>query len=384
MPRIRISYIAINDHRRVFDVDSSLDMDLMHLNTICCCLISFLIRYGWAASSITSNGSWVMADGDICAKYLCSSSGLTWKSPQITQIYDRISGCEALIKKGVSSITFHGDSFVRHIYAALMITLNGDFKYGSIHDGKMFPECHYHEQFTSRCKTMTLNKHGVVCEGKIKLNPELTYFQNLDECKSQQGSVIIWSFGNHPLPMEERPINDKDQQETEGAPPTTLEEAFHDTINDVPGPHSVSSVLKNKTSADHLRNGINNATMWSGFFKKDICQLLSAKLTRCVSMVIPPPLTNIQIVLHHVILIILIVLTLYLMKCWVVPQQHVFSLSIYCKFTTTRVIVSVHLISIDCYHTSTLQFTPLIRPRAYPFHYFNIVGCLSAVHVFFV
>ena len=49
--------------------------------------------------------------------------------------YGHKNACDALISRGITMITFHGDSFMRQMYTALFITLTGNYKNGStVHD----------------------------------------------------------------------------------------------------------------------------------------------------------------------------------------------------------------------------------------------------------
>jgi len=51
------------------------------------------------------------------------------KAPVTTEkpyvIYNSTTGCQALLKKGIRKIFFHGDSFVRHMYAGMFLLLSG-------------------------------------------------------------------------------------------------------------------------------------------------------------------------------------------------------------------------------------------------------------------
>lgn len=59
---------------------------------------------------------------------------------------------------------------MRQIYAALLITLKGDFRYGSLANSTLSPHCEYQRQFyEKKCGTRELNHYGVVCGGKVSL-----------------------------------------------------------------------------------------------------------------------------------------------------------------------------------------------------------------------
>jgi len=103
------------------------------------------------------------------------------------------------VSKGVKKILFYGDSYMRHIYAAMLITLSGNYASGSLKDPTSAPECRYRSLFDEKkCNYWNLNHVGWVCGGRILLDPIL---QGLDlgECEKETGTVNLWSFGNHPF-----------------------------------------------------------------------------------------------------------------------------------------------------------------------------------------
>ena len=103
-----------------------------------------------------------------------------------------------MLNKGITEIMFHGDSYMRQMYAAMLITLNGDYKYGSIANATATPECMYHRQFyEKKCGVWQLNYGGTVCNGKLHLRPFLNHFESLVECSKVNGSVVLYSIGNH-------------------------------------------------------------------------------------------------------------------------------------------------------------------------------------------
>lgn len=150
--------------------------------------------------SFLSSGKWEVGDEVPCNHYMCTPkpNTLTWKSdhPQ-WKYYFHEEACSALIQKGLKKIYFYGDSYMRQIYSAMLITLNGDYQYGSIGDPKTYSNCQYHRQFNERgCGQREYNQNGTVCNGKIILEPALCGLENLDACKDD-GIAILFSFGNH-------------------------------------------------------------------------------------------------------------------------------------------------------------------------------------------
>ena len=78
-----------------------------------------------AAAAAPGAGEWVVADdverqcGDLT---LCTASNLTWA---VERVYDRAAGCALLARKGLVDLHFWGDSFQRHIFVGLALTLTG-------------------------------------------------------------------------------------------------------------------------------------------------------------------------------------------------------------------------------------------------------------------
>jgi hypothetical protein len=135
------------------------------------------------AASVSFNGHWgpvtdinqmvlpagvSLSNSSLCKdRFLCSPSNLTWILDRPSVLYDKVSGCEALLKKGITQIYYHGDSYMRQIYAAMLITLNGDYEYGSQANSTLSPQCRYHFQFNEKgCGTHMLNKNGRVSDEK--------------------------------------------------------------------------------------------------------------------------------------------------------------------------------------------------------------------------
>ena len=161
--------------------------------------VYFLFAYS-NTITYTSDGNWKPATGPECddRHFLCTKSGLTWTpNNEKFKIYNNVSACDALLAKGINKILFHGDSYMRQIYAALLITLNGNYRDGSLRDPQNTPHCRYHSQFfEKKCNTLELNHWGNVCDGKLLLDPLLTGFDELNTC-GHRGTVVLWSFGNH-------------------------------------------------------------------------------------------------------------------------------------------------------------------------------------------
>jgi hypothetical protein len=162
-------------------------------------LLSFVPFHAFKTVSYTSQGEWANGTNWECDHFLCSSKREAWRPDDPNfMLFNATTGCQALKERNITEIQFHGDSYMRQIYAAMLITLSGDFQYGSIRDPKASPTCTYHRQFyEKKCGLKELNHYGYTCNRTVLLNPLLTGLDNLNECT---GNLIkLWSFGNHKL-----------------------------------------------------------------------------------------------------------------------------------------------------------------------------------------
>ena len=187
---------------------------LLLQHTSCCLLILALLVLVADASNVvsfTANGLWgpppaTISNETVCVdKLMCTPGNLTW-IPSYTVpstpggLFTNDTACQGLIDKGITKIYFHGDSYMRQIYAAMLITLKGDYRGGSLQNATRVPECTYHRQFNEkRCGTRDLNHYGVVCGGKVILEHMQAGFHDFNLCSQTNGSVVLWSFGNYKL-----------------------------------------------------------------------------------------------------------------------------------------------------------------------------------------
>jgi hypothetical protein len=159
-----------------------------------------------ASKSYAPGGTWVKSKDPLLEckeRYLCTPDELTWKSDNNPKLINHKEACDALIDAGITRIDFHGDSYMRQIYAALLITLNGNYVNGSIANTPFAhangaKDCTYHKQFAEKhCGVKQLNHGPRVCDGKITLDPLLNGLDNLNQCKSKKGSIALFSWGNY-------------------------------------------------------------------------------------------------------------------------------------------------------------------------------------------
>jgi hypothetical protein len=160
----------------------------------------YLKCFVYCRFSYLSPGSWKNATSVSCDHYMCSGNKLTWlpSADPHFKYYFHQEACDALIAKKIKEIRFHGDSYMRQMYSAMLITLSGDYRYGSVSNSTKFPRCEYHGQFSEKhCGLKELQYNGTTCNGKIFLDPALNGINDLQSCNP--GTVLLWSFGNHKL-----------------------------------------------------------------------------------------------------------------------------------------------------------------------------------------
>ena len=79
------------------------------------------------ALAVPAAGIWVVAqDTDrLCMDLnLCTAKNYTWG--HIPMHYDKEEACSLLTRKGVTTLHLYGDSFLRHVYIGLVLTLTGE------------------------------------------------------------------------------------------------------------------------------------------------------------------------------------------------------------------------------------------------------------------
>lgn len=153
------------------------------------------------------SGEWTKTDRPekVCKdQFLCAEGDLTWVSNNNPTLFDVNNVCDALVDAGIRHIDFHGDSYMRQIYAGILITLNGNYRNGSIADTDFArangaEQCTYQTQFAEKhCGVRSLNHGPSVCDGRVSLDPLLNGVENLNNCKAHRnGSIILFSWGNY-------------------------------------------------------------------------------------------------------------------------------------------------------------------------------------------
>ena len=160
------------------------------------------------AYSYSPEGHWTNVaktpKDELCEKnFQCVLGHNTWEA-EGARFYPYADACSSMVDRGIDTIYFYGDSYMRQIYAATLITLNGNYKNGSLHtdiDGDGIG-CSFREQFNEkRCGVHQLERDGNVCGGKVKLHYMMDDRMTLDACsgRSEGKAIVLFSQGNHKI-----------------------------------------------------------------------------------------------------------------------------------------------------------------------------------------
>lgn len=171
-------------------------------------LLLFTVVTSTAAFSFSPDGYWVNLKGqseeNICKRnFQCVLGQNTWKAAE-SKFYNATEACASVVGNGIDTIYFYGDSYMRQIYAATLISFNGNYRNGSLDsdvDGDGIG-CTYREQFNEkRCGVRQLNRDTKVCDGKVRLQYMVPDRMDLDACQGREGgsAIVLFSQGNHKI-----------------------------------------------------------------------------------------------------------------------------------------------------------------------------------------
>lgn len=158
--------------------------------------------------SFSPEGHWVSLkdtpEESVCKRnYQCILGRNTWEA-EGSKFYNASDACASVVANGIDTIYFYGDSYVRQIYAATLISFNGNYRNGSLDsdvDGDGIG-CAYNEQFNEkRCGIRQLNRDAKVCDGKLRLQYMVPDRMDLDACQGREGgsAIVLFSQGNHKI-----------------------------------------------------------------------------------------------------------------------------------------------------------------------------------------
>ena len=188
--------------------------DVLYSNRIACQNQNINVTTSYIPSEYDDDSTFfckwsIEKDPSLCfEQYLCSPCGHRWvceeKSMNRSQRFSNItnlrkshvwtgqSACAALQVFGVKNVYFLGDSYMRHIYIAMILLLSGNYKNGGLNRPE---KCSYSHQFSEKsCRDVPLTYQ--ICG----LTLHLAYtFEDLGKFCESNSSLVIWSFGNHPI-----------------------------------------------------------------------------------------------------------------------------------------------------------------------------------------
>lgn len=144
------------------------------------------------SSVINLNGSWVPGNNIDKALNLMISNNLTWA---VKKRFDSKEACALLERSGIKSLHFIGDSYVRQVYAATLLTVTGDYELGAVSSSSCAGEAQFEDR---HCRQFTV-KEKTACDGKISFH----LVQGIDydgQCQNNYcdpNTLVIWSGGAH-------------------------------------------------------------------------------------------------------------------------------------------------------------------------------------------
>ena len=162
--------------------------------------LSFLLSlFALFLSFSSAYCAWIDADIDYCNKtYLCTKSLKTWQSdyPNSTQIipWNNTAGCDIILSRGINRVMFFGDSYMRHIYIAMLLTLSNNYRNAAL--SRPIENCEYSKQFDEKECRSILKLSSTVCNSKLRLQYS-SDIPNSNICVPSQ--LSFWSVGNHPV-----------------------------------------------------------------------------------------------------------------------------------------------------------------------------------------
>ena len=123
-------------------------------------------------------------------RHVCTPSYRRWSIN--SALYFENEACQILSKKGIKRIWMMGDSYMRHIYIAFIMTVTGNYRDGPLI--RSDKTCEYHMQFNEkRCSSTMLQGEKSICDDQI------TLFSSKLPDKREVGDLIFLSEGNHIL-----------------------------------------------------------------------------------------------------------------------------------------------------------------------------------------
>lgn len=179
------------------------NININGINTTTILYFYFLLFLSVNIYSYPINGSWIKdVHPSICYEnHLCLPSGETYSVPFIKSMED---ACDLLLLRGITEIHLFGDSYMRHILEALIITLTGNYKDSATeprHDSKGKNRCEYNNQFSDKYCRDVYDKMQV-CNNNIMIyyiSDSIIKSRHFSNFQCKRGRIVLLSYGNHPI-----------------------------------------------------------------------------------------------------------------------------------------------------------------------------------------
>ena len=153
---------------------------------------------------------------DLCQdsyhRFFCSKTNMTFVDEKFHEREfkkDDQYYCPLLNRKGINKIFMQGDSFIRHTFLAMLLILT---ETPDLSDAKWIsaPECKQEiaglegpfNEPVPACRNLVSSYS--VCGGgvHVQLNHDAFGFPPVMSDQTENGTIIIWGIGNHPLDMD--------------------------------------------------------------------------------------------------------------------------------------------------------------------------------------
>lgn len=189
---------------------------------------------------------------DFPANMTCTPTGYMWNAGHCP-LPPSPAACSLLTRRGVTSVLFVGDSYVRHAYEGVLLALSGDYDAGALvpNTTAHHPDCAGAGQFEEAVCRSHVKPSASVCGGTVAVALHHGHVPVPGEADAGW-DVIVWGIGNHPIHLDwpsRRGINDAH----------VVSDEIFEPLCDADG--GVSFMKTRKVGGGHLHAG---ATLYKG------------------------------------------------------------------------------------------------------------------------
>lgn len=193
---------------------------LLSVTTVVCIVVTMcdievvpLLRLPAVASSPAVRIGTVVKDPVFCSgvdrRFQCTKNDFRLPISHDDLLED---GCDMLVQGGVKHILFVGDSYMRHVYVAFMLSLKHNYQDGALntpHDMK----CDFEGQFEEKVCRLQLMFRSALCNGLVHIALKYGAFVFPTLSDLEGNDLVIWSFGNHPIAVKDYTFFNISQEE---------------------------------------------------------------------------------------------------------------------------------------------------------------------------